>query len=339
MIRFLLILLFSAVHVILVAQPLTRIAFGSCSEETNSEQMWTDVLTTQPQLWIWLGDIIYADSQPEGKPKGSMRELYAQQKAHPGYQKLLKNATITGVWDDHDYGVNDGGKFYAHKKESKEALLEFLDTPPQDPVRSHEGVYSAHTYGQGKQKVKVILLDTRYFRDTLYASGKPGIRYEINPQGDVLGEEQWSWLERELTNSDAAIHIIGTGTQFIANDHGFEKWGNFPRARQRMIELLSRTKPNNTLFISGDRHIAEVSKMKIPGWKNELYDFTSSGLTHTWTTPWEEPNQYRVGELIIQKNFGLIEIDWRKSKIIFKVMGYHQSTYATHTLPFGKVKK
>lgn len=317
-------------------QPITRIAFGSCSEETNPNQLWDDIVKTKPQLWIWLGDIVYADSKPNGQPKGSYASMYAMQKSFPAYQQLLTTCPVIGTWDDHDYGINDGGKFHPKKQESKEALLNFLDIPTNSELRSREGVYNAYTYGEGNRKVKVILLDTRSFRDTLVNSTEKGVRYEINRIGDVLGEAQWRWLENELTDSDAAIHIIGTSIQFIAEEQGFEKWANFPVARERMIALLSKTKPSNTIMISGDRHIAEISKMKIPGWNYELYDFTSSGLTHTWSTVWEEANKYRVGELIIQKNFGLIEIDWKKRKprLTLTVRGSNQSTYATYQVTF-----
>jgi alkaline phosphatase D len=138
----------------------------------------------------------------------------------------------------------------------------------------------------------------------------PGRRYDPNPDGDILGEVQWDWLERELTKSDAAIHIIASSIQFVSNEHWFEKWGNFPKSRQRMLDLLAKVKPANTFFISGDRHIGEVSKMNVDGLPYSLYDFTSSGLTHTWDEPRDEPNGYRVGRLIVQKNFGLITINW-----------------------------
>lgn len=298
---------------------LTRIAFGSCSNQ-DAVQIWQDVVNQNPQLWIWLGDNIYGDSHD----MKVMRELYDQQKSHPGYQQLLKTCPVIGTWDDHDYGQNDGGKFFSKKKESKEELLRFLDTPANDPVRSHDGVYNAHVYGTGAQKVKVILLDTRSFRDTLINSPTPDKRYDPNPEGDILGEPQWSWLEDELKNSVAAVHILGSSIQFISNEHGFEKWGNFPKARQRMMTLLAKYNVKNMLIISGDRHSAEVSKMNVPGMTDPLYDFTSSGLTHTIPArDYVEPNPYRVGNQVAQKNFGMILINWSGDKpvISFEIHG------------------
>lgn len=307
-----------------------RIAFGSCSRHNMENQLWSEVNNTKPGFWIWAGDNIYADTHDMVK----MRAMYAQQKNRPEYQKLRQSSIIYGTWDDHDYGVNDGGKFYAKKEESKALLLDFLDVPSDAEVRKHAGVYQSYYGGSDNRKVKFILLDTRSFRDTLNPSVQKGKRYEINSDGDILGDEQWIWLENELKNSDAAVNIIVSSIQFIANDHGFEKWGNFPRARQRMVDLLTRVKPSFTFFISGDRHIAEVSKISIQGLSYPLYDVTSSGLTHTWSVIGTEVNQARVGSLIVERNFGLIDINWKKNKplVTIRIVGPKGKNLLVQTL-------
>lgn len=311
--------------------PLTRIAFGSCSNEELQEEMWTEIASQKPQLCILLGDNIYGDTQD----MAWMRTQYDQQKSLPGYQLLMKTCPIIGTWDDHDYGKNDGGKFYVKKKESKEEFMRFLDIPAGDPISSHEGVYSARNYGPAGKQVKVILLDLRYFRDTTIRSAIQGRRYDPNPDGDMLGEEQWAWLESQLKDSDADVHIIGSSIQLIANDHHWEKWGNFPKSRQRMLDLLVKYKPKNVFVLSGDRHIAEISKLDLPGLPKPLYDITSSGLTHTWNLkdemPPNEENSNRVGKLIIQKNYGLILIDWSKKnpEVTFEIRGHDNAVWDT----------
>jgi alkaline phosphatase D len=311
------------------------IAFGSCSRHTapQTEQLWADVIQQNPDIWVWIGDNVYADTHN----MDSLQADYAKQKSHPDYQRMIKSFPIIGTWDDHDYCVNDGGKYFSKKNESKEKLLEFLDVPAHADVRKHDGVYQSFTYGTGKQKIKILLLDTRYFRDTLMRSNEKGKRYDINPDGDVLGDSQWTWLEKELTNSDARLHLIASSIQFLANDHNFEKWGNFPKARQRMLDLLSKTKPANALFISGDRHIAEFSKLTLPGLTYPLYDFTSSGLTHTWSEPWKESNVLRVGELVMQKNFGLIKIEWKGKVpvVTLQVRGKNNAMFLEERIAFS----
>ena len=283
-----------------------KIAFGSCAHSYDTLNIFNAIHTEQPDLWVWLGDIVYGDTHD----MNVLKEKYDKQKRKIEYQQVLNNSKVIGVWDDHDYGINDGGKFYSMKRESKELLLDFLDTDMLDPVRTRDGAYADYTLIAGNKKVKIILLDTRYFRDTLEADLETTARYLPNPTGDILGEEQWRWLEETLTNSDADLHIIGTGIQLIAEEQGYEKWANFPRSRQQLFNLLVESPSTPTLIISGDRHIAELSKIEIPDLGYPLYDFTASGLTHTWGMPWPEPNKFRVDSLIFSKNFGLINIDF-----------------------------
>jgi len=39
------------------------IAFGSCNKEDQPQPMWKEILNHNPDLWVWLGDNIYGDSQ------------------------------------------------------------------------------------------------------------------------------------------------------------------------------------------------------------------------------------------------------------------------------------
>ncbi|AKD57407.1 alkaline phosphatase D family protein [Spirosoma radiotolerans] len=309
-------------------KPVTKIAFGSCSDQKRPQPLWDDIVAQKPDVWIWLGDNIYGDSES----MDTLRTKYAWQKANPVYQQLRQSTAIIGVWDDHDYGVNDGGKEYPRRKESQQLMLDFLDVPATNSSRTQEGAYSVHTYGPKGQRVKVILLDGRYFRDPLKKDGKANVP---DPSGDILGKTQWTWLEQQLTKSDADVHIIGSGIQVLPEEHVYEKWANFPTARQRLLNLLAKTKPKGALFISGDRHMAEVSKIRVPGLSYDLFDITSSGLTHV-SAPHEEPNRYRVGPIVSELNYGLITIDWKATplKATVRINGDEQATYLSQEINF-----
>ena len=296
----------------------TIIAFGSCSHEFDSLQMWDNVITHMPTAWIWMGDNIYGDTEN----MEVMQAKYDMQKQRPSYQKLQKSMKIYGIWDDHDFGINDGGKEYAMKDESKKLMLDFLDVPHDAEVRHRQGAYQAHTIIDKGLSIKLILLDTRYFRDSLEINPSAPPLYKQNTEGTILGEEQWLWLENELQNSEADIHLIGASYQLIPNDHGWEKWGNFPLERDRFFDLIVKTKPARPIILSGDRHIAEFSKINLKGLDYPLYEFTSSGLTHTWGEERAEPNKNRIDEMIIRKNFGIIFIDHNDKKIHIKLMAY-----------------
>jgi len=287
-------------------QVLQTIAFGSCNNQNKNQEIWKDIVKNRPELWIWLGDNIYADT----KNQKLMAEKYTKQKNDSFYRRLLACAMVVGIWDDHDYGANDAGKEFTMKKQSKRLLLDFLDVPKNAPSRYREGAYQAYTFGKPGKKVKIILLDARYFRDELITINLENQKYKINEEGDILGEKQWKWLEKELTKSDAQINLIASGIQMIPEEHAYEKWANYPKARKRLFHLLQKTKPAMPILMSGDRHIAELSKAEVGGLENPVYEITASGLTHSWSTKNEEANMYRVGKMVIEKNFGVMKIDW-----------------------------
>lgn len=312
---------------------ISSIAFGSCNKHNSSQEMWQYIIQNDPDLWIWLGDIIYGDTED----MNLLTEKYNIQKSYPEYQVLLKKCPVIGIWDDHDFGVNDGGKEYPMKKESKKILLDFLDVPGDAEVRKREeGAYQSYLIGPPDKQVKVILLDARYFRDELIKDHATDRRYTTNPTGDILGEAQWSWLEKELLESTAKVHIIGSGIQIIPEEHGWEKWANFPIARKRFFDLLEKTKPQNPLLISGDRHIAELSKYQPEGLDYPIYEMTASGLTHTWAIARNEPNQYRVGEMIYKKNFSVLNIDWEKENPVLtvEIKGLNNESYFKEELKY-----
>ncbi|MFZ9044435.1 MAG: alkaline phosphatase D family protein [Cyclobacteriaceae bacterium] len=303
-----------------------RIAFGSCNRTDLPQVMWEPINKNMPDVFVWLGDIVYGDTHD----MTDLEAKYKKVKNEPGYISLSNHAEIIGVWDDHDYGWNDSGKNYGKKDSSQQLLLDFLDISDESPLRQQEGVYSSHVFGKHPVMTKIILLDARFFRDTVIADPDPARRYTVNETGDVLGEQQWRWLEKELRSTEADVHIIGSGIQVIPTEHGWEKWANFPRSRQRLFDLIRSIKPKNTLMISGDRHIAEFSKIEL-GEKVELYEATSSGLTHTWNNIWEEPNQHRVKDMVIKKNFGIIEIT--PQEINVEIRGEMDSLYNKIRIP------
>ncbi len=272
-----------------------------------------------------VGDNIYGDTED----MELMKQKYLKQKSDSLYRVLRNQMPVVGIWDDHDYGVNDGDKYYVKKQASQQLLLDFLDVPEDAPARSREGAYQSFSFGPEGKQIKIILLDGRYFRDTLQDSKLEGQRYEPNQTGDILGEAQWQWFEETLNNSTAQIHLIGCGIQMIPEEHGFEKWANFPTARKRLFNLLANSKAPNIILLSGDRHIAELSKIELEGRRQPIYELTASGLTHSYEKA-DEPNQYRISPLIGKKNFGILKIDWTNEgapQLIAEIRGERDTLY------------
>ncbi len=295
------------------------IAFGSCNRHDLKNVFWDDILVHNPEVFIWGGDNIYADTDDIGK----IQKMYRAQNKIPAYAKLKRKVFVTGTWDDHDYGLNDGGLEFSAKKESQQVFLDFMDVPKNSPRRAQEGVYVSQTVSNDRGSIKIIILDTRYFRSRLTPSSDEHKRYEINrdPQSTILGAAQWGWLEEELQNSTADFNLLVTSIQLLSEEHGFEKWANFPHELQKMKELVAQSGARGVIFLSGDRHISEFSKTRLEGLTFPLMDFTSSGLTHSYSDFTSEPNKHRVGEVVSETSFGLVEFDFDTKEATFKIMG------------------
>lgn len=307
------------------------IAFGSCSkQDMKKAQLWDEVNETNPDLWIWLGDNIYGDSEDVSV----LQTKYTVQKSHRGYQELLKSTQVLGIWDDHDYGANDAGKEFPSKEGSKQALFQFLDVPEAHPAWRRTGAYQSYTF-EGRKKIKIILLDARYFRDSLkweYPAPEKKVAIE-NKDGDILGEDQWKWFESQLSESGIDFFIVCSGIQVIPEEHAFEKWANFPKERSRLLSAIAKLdKP--LILLSGDRHISEVSKWKASNLHDYTYEFTSSSLTSPWGKERKESNQYREKEIVYKPNFGSLIIDWESDSLQLNVkfIGKDDVVYQTHTV-------
>lgn len=303
-------------------EPLSRIAFGSCADERRPQPIWAAVNEANPQLFIFMGDNVYADSADPAKIKQSYDLLAAM----PEFAKLRESTPILATWDDHDYGRNDAGAEWEGKEASKKSFMEFFRTPENSPLRGRGGVYDAKIFGPEGKRVQIILLDTRWFRGPLHKMTKEEVkearaktkkkvgRYLPDPESDstMLGDEQWEWLAAQL-KKPAELRLLVSSVQVIPDEHGWEKWGNLPRERKKLLDII-RDNATNVIILSGDRHFAEISMLPPEtdgGPFYPVYEVTSSGLNQTGLP--DEDNRFRVeGTGVFNRaNFGLIEVDWR----------------------------
>ncbi|WP_242156281.1 alkaline phosphatase D family protein [Aestuariivivens sediminis] len=309
------------------------INFGSCNKQDKVQPLWDDIISNKPDLWIWLGDNIYGDTDN----MEVLKQKYKQQGNNEDYLKLKRKVKVIGTWDDHDFGVNDGNKNYGYKEDSKQLFFDFFDEPEDSFLRENDGVYTAHIFSiNEKHSIKVILLDVRYNQDEIIRIN--GI-YQPNYKGDILGQNQWEWFEKELEKNNSSVTIICSGLQIIPADHKDEKWANFPISRQRIFNLLEKYKTPGVIFLSGDRHMAEISKIKLKDLDYEIYEITSSGMTHSWEFLKEDYNRYRIGSIIPHLNYGQLELVQQDNMIIAKlsINGDKGIRYWSETLRFPVV--
>lgn len=305
------------------------IAFGSCNNQTLENTLWAEIKKNNPEIWIWGGDIIYSDTDD----MTFLEKNYTVQKNKPEYKNFVQGIDVLGTWDDHDYGLNDGGKEYIQKEASQQLFLDFFDVAKDHPRREQEGIYFSKEYKVGKNNLKIIILDTRYFRTALAIDTISKKRYlpTLDSKADMLGDKQWKWLENELTNSKASFHIIMSSIQFLSAEHGFESWGNMPNEVEKFETILEKSKAKNVILLSGDRHISEISKKEVEGLAFPLIDFTSSGMTHSYTSYSGEPNKYRIVDVVFDKSFGILNINFENNTVEMEIRGEHNELLRSYT--------
>ncbi|KAL3925197.1 MAG: hypothetical protein SGILL_000570 [Bacillariaceae sp.] len=249
-----------------------------------------------------------------------------------GYQPFLDRnpeMMVVGVWDDHDFGGNDMGVEMPDKSERRDVFWDFLQydaatntksatTTRNQPKRwEHDGMY--HSVDLQDGKVRVLLLDTRWFRE---AHCVPSVAH-LFPLGNaiacttrwltsglmlhklawlwgrgecenssVLGDEQWKWLEKELVgdingddHSQPELFVILSSVQVWSTNPAMEGWGQFPAEQKRLWDLLYKHYDAAPNMDDGKAPApviflsGDVHHGEILGQQGYL-EVTSSGLTH-----------------------------------------------------------
>lgn len=285
-------------------QQLNRFAFGSCNKEFLENSLWDKIASEEPQLFMWGGDNIYGD---RGDNAGNLKEKYEIQNENYAYKNLKKHTPIIGIWDDHDFGINDAGSENPNKENNKHLLLDFLEVPINASVRYRDGVYQSYALGHNSRKVKFIMLDNRYNLT----------------EDSVLGEKQWQWLEQELRQSTASIHFIVGGISIIGPKiPNSQQWANYPQEQKRLISLLKKHNTPGVVFLTGDKHFSGVSQ------KFGYVEVMSSGMTHTKKGALVRAYmKTKYKKTFFKKNYALVDIDWDTSpiKLYIKFQGNKKS--------------
>ena len=335
---------------------ITTLGFGSCARQERPQPIWDTINAAHCDAFVLLGDNIYADTSDPAV----FRKKYALLEAMPGFAKLRQTTPLFATWDDHDYGINDGGAGFPGAAVAQKEFCEFFQLPADSPRRTTPGVYDCVTLGPVGKRVQLVLLDTRMFRSPLKKDpANPKVTIpNTDPDATILGEAQWSWFERRL-REPAEIRVVVSSIQLIANEHGSEKWDNFPKERARFLELLRRTQAKGVVVISGDRHMAELSALPpADGVLYPLYDLTTSGLNleipakpaataDKQTKPKEatpkkpQINRYRLHERpYTSSNFGLVRVKWDgpNPSLRLEVCGLGGEVVIFRDIPFSELR-
>jgi len=290
----------------------TSVGLGSCLRENRPAPIMRTIAEAKPDVFVFLGDNIYGDTEDAAV----FRRKYQRLMDVPGFRQLREGSSVLAVWDDHDFGKNDAGVEFAGKTLAKDLFLKFWGEAKESARWTVGGNYGSVVYGREGRRVQMILLDTRWSRSALERAAEPGANGPYTPTKDqsktILGAEQWAWLEAELAKP-AELRVICSSIQVLANEHNHEKWGNFPHERQRLLDLVGKTS-GAVLFVSGDRHTGELSRLDLPGGRR-VYDLTASALNQGSGFPKDEPNALRRGSVVTEPHFGWLDVEWETGTV------------------------
>lgn len=289
-------LAFSFVSVAYAAEPaVRRVAMAGCHRQDLPAPSMYRYVDASPDLMIWMGDNVYADTEDDIR---FIEHCYSLLESHPAFGQLREQVPFAVTWDDHDYGLNNFGKDYKLKEESKQLFRRFWRLEGHIPS-DRDGVYHARYFGDGDHRLQVILLDGRFNRD------------DEGDESDTLGENQWEWLAAEL-RKPARLRFIASGYQvFLDRDSKFETWSKFPSAQKRLFKTIRGARAEGVVFLAGDQHYGEASRLpNALGY--DAIELMFCGLNQ------EEPhvfNSTRVTPVAHAKNaYALIDIQWEETE-------------------------
>ena len=289
-------------------QEILTLGFGSCLHQDRSMAILKTIEKKELDLFMFIGDNVYGD-QKDGELDKLIR-TYKQQ--YNNLENFLKNVNTEFIWDDHDFGLNDGGSDYRYKDRAKELFLETWKIPSQDPRRLRDGLYFDKMIEKNGLKVHLIFLDNRTFKsewkltDEFNKEGKERYVKDFDPDKTLLGKKQWQWLKEKL-NEDSDIKIILSSLQILSLGHGWESWDKLPLERERLFNLIDESNVSNLFILSGDRHRGGFYRYKTDD-NNDIYEFTSSSLNLPIPFNTEEKGPLRIGSTYRKANFGVVRI-------------------------------
>jgi alkaline phosphatase D len=248
------------------------------------------IATHQADFMFWLGDNIYLRNG-EWNSKEGVQYRYRHTRFHPALQEVMRTGSHFAIWDDHDFGPNDGDSTYRFRQMTRDIFKQVWPNPPYPDTSK---LYTQYRIGD----VAFFLMDDRSHRAPNDAP--------IDDPKPFLGKEQINWLIASLKASDASFKIISIGTQVLSNCNLAEGYiFGYPNELDEMLSRIQQEQIEGVLFFSGDKHLTEISRYDYPG-LYPLLDLTISPFT-SMPTPIKLSNSHRVkGTFVGRRNFGIL---------------------------------
>lgn len=259
-------------------------------------QIFTALAAKQPRVMVWLGDNCYLREVDEGS-RASVFYRYTHTRSTAEMQPLLAACSNYSIWDDHDYGPNDSDRAFRDKANTRAAFELFSANPTYGFPERPNLVTTMFSWGDAD----FFLTDNRTDRapDNRKTGDKP-----------FLGPAQVQWLVDSLISSRAQFKVVCIGSQVLnpARAAGIETYAHYQVEQKTLLDAIAAEGITGVIFLSGDRHHTELTRMPREG-TYPLYDLTTSPLTAGLSNRGEnEANTWRVaGTYLKERNFALLK--------------------------------
>lgn len=295
-----------------------KIAVVSCINDYYKEgmnQIWPELVSHKPDSVFMIGDNTYANQYTKNFGPANAEIIWNRYAETRGLLPIsyIKNLIpVYAVWDDHDYGRNDGDRTFEHREASRQVFLDFF--PHDYNLKNYdrgEGISSSFlAFG-----AQFVLMDNRF---------------ERTPNGlKSADESHWGldnekWLYGKLKKNSVPTFII-EGDQFFGGYHPYESFqGNHPNAFKAFVKKI-KTTPQPVVFLSGDRHLTEIIKIPKALLGYQTYELTSSGVHSTRYADalTKNPSPHQLIGIAGEWNYMLIELkDVKKRSLNLLVDSY-----------------
>ncbi len=288
--------------------PNFTIAVGSCVYVNDPQydrpgtpyggayNVFTSLHAKRPDAMVWLGDNTYF-REIDWNTRNGMIYRYTHTRSLPEMQPLLASTHHYAIWDDHDYGINDADRSFWLKNTALDVFKLFWANPNYS-VSNSGGVTGRFEWGDAE----FYLIDDRWNKS-------PNDR--TTAKREMLGTTQLEWLIDALKTSRATFKFIAFGGQVLNHLSVFENYATYPEEREKFLKALADEKIPGVVFLSGDRHHTELSKLDRTG-TYSLLDFTISPLTSGSSNSAEkETNTLRVPGTYVggKRNFAIFSFE------------------------------
>lgn len=266
-----------------------------------NHEIFKSIAEKKPDFMIWLGDNFYYREGDWDSWSGIIHRN-THTRSLPELQPLWGSVHHYAIWDDHDFGPNDSDRGFWNKEKTLEAFKLFWSNPSFG-INGKPGITTYFQWGD----VEFFLLDDRYYKT-------PNDRKDEDKV--ILGEEQLNWLIDNLSYSRAPFKVVAVGGQLLNSNTGTENFSRAPKEREKILRALEENKIEGVIFIDGDIHRSEISKLAREN-SYPIYDFTVSPFTAGPSKVYDNP--FRIeNTAYADRNFARFEITGESKNRILK---------------------